>query len=141
MARGLARREDDMDERISAALRADRLIDITTTGRASGQPRRIEMGFFYHDGELYLTGTPGKRDWHANLLANPAFTLHVKQSATADLPARATPIVDATRRAEVLRDILERIGRLDELDEWLAHSPLVAVTLEADAYGAGRATS
>jgi hypothetical protein len=118
-----------MDERIAAALRADQLIDITTYGRSSGQPRRIEMWFHNLDGALYLTGTPGKRDWYANLVAHPDFIFHLKQSAIADLPARATPIVAPDERAAVLRPILERLKRQDELAEWLADSPLVAVTL------------
>jgi hypothetical protein len=31
-----------MDERVRQALASDRTIDITTTGRSSGLPRRIE---------------------------------------------------------------------------------------------------
>src|SRR5206468_8831246 len=52
-----------LDERIRAALETDRAIDITTIGRKSGQPRRIEMAFHNLDGQIYITGTPGKRDW------------------------------------------------------------------------------
>src|SRR3712207_9019649 len=52
--------------------RSDRVIDITTTGRKSGQPRRIETWFHHLDGQIYLTGTPGPRDWYANLVANPS---------------------------------------------------------------------
>src|SRR6476619_4847515 len=83
-----------MDEQIRTALETDRAIDITTIGRRSGQPRRIEMAFHNLDGQIYITGTPGKRDWYANLVANPDFTFHLKRSATADLPAHATPITD-----------------------------------------------
>ena len=30
-----------------------------------------------------------RRDWHANLLATPQFTFHLKESLQADLAARA----------------------------------------------------
>jgi len=116
-----------MDEQIRQALARDRTIDITTIGRASGQPRRIEMAFYNLDGEIYITGTPGKRDWYANLLAHPAFTFHVKQSAAADLAARATPITDPETRRAILARILDKIGRSGDLDAWMADSPMVKV--------------
>ena len=77
-----------MDERVRQALANDRTIDITTTGRSSGLPCRIETWFYRVDDRIYLTGSPGRRDWYANLLANPEFTFHLKQSVGADLPAR-----------------------------------------------------
>jgi hypothetical protein len=75
-----------MDKGLRQALARDRVIDITTTGRKSGQPRRIEIWFHRLDGRLFITGLPGHRSWYANLLANPAFTFHLKGSAKADLP-------------------------------------------------------
>ena len=44
-------------ERIIAALHEGGIIDITTTGRTSGEPRRIEIVFFDVDGRVYITGT------------------------------------------------------------------------------------
>ncbi|HTE85778.1 MAG TPA: nitroreductase/quinone reductase family protein [Dehalococcoidia bacterium] len=120
-----------MNDQIRQALARDRVIDITTTGRASGQPRRKEIWFHNLDGDLYITGTPGRRDWYANLVAHPDFTFHLKQSATADLHAHATPITDAVQRRAIMSRILSKIDRSpDELDKWVAGSPLVAVTLE-----------
>jgi deazaflavin-dependent oxidoreductase (nitroreductase family) len=117
-----------VDERVRAALARDRTIDITTIGRRSGQPRRIEIAYFNLDGQIYISGTPGKRGWYANLLAHPEFTFHLKRSVTADLPARAIPVTDETARRAVLERILRRIGRpADQLNAWLAGSPLVAV--------------
>jgi deazaflavin-dependent oxidoreductase (nitroreductase family) len=122
---------DGMDERIKQALRTDRVIDMTTIGRASGQPRRLEMWFHNLDDQIYITGTPGTRDWYANLVANPAFTFHLKGSATADLPAHATPITDAAERRGILSRILPRIDRpASDLDTWVAESPLVAVAFD-----------
>ncbi len=87
-----------MDETIREALRRDRTIDITTMGRASGLPRRMETWFYRVDDQIYLTGSPGRRDWYANLLHNPEFTFHLKQSVVADLPAKAAPITDPDER-------------------------------------------
>lgn len=119
-----------MDETIKQALANDRVIDITTIGRTSGQPRRKEMWFHNVDGRLYITGTPGTRDWYANLVANPAFTFHLKQSVTADLAAHARPITDPDERLVVLTPILAKLGRSDNMEAWMADSPLVAVTID-----------
>ena len=119
-----------MDERIRGALARDRVIDITTTGRASGQPRRIEMWFHNLDGVVYITGLPGPRDWHANMLANPRFVFHLKESATADLPARAVPIVEPEERRAILARILANLGRSGDFEAWMAGSPLVRVEFD-----------
>ena len=68
-------------------LAAHQTIHITTTGRRSGLPRRVEIWWFRVDGRFIITGTPGRRDWVANLRADPRLTLHV---AGRDLEATAT---------------------------------------------------
>jgi len=117
-----------VDERIERALENDRTIDITTMGRNSGQPRRIEIWRYRYDGRNFLSGSPGTRDWYANLLANPQFTFHLKGSLRADLSAVAHPITDPAERREVIRGILEDLGRgTANVDQWVARSPLVEV--------------
>jgi deazaflavin-dependent oxidoreductase (nitroreductase family) len=117
-----------MDERIQRALESDRTIDITTTGRNSGQPRRIEIWMYRYDGRVFLSGSPGTRDWYANLRRKPEFTFHLKGSVQADLPAVARQITDEAERREVIRGILEELGRgYRSLEEWVARSPLVEV--------------
>ncbi|MEW5986730.1 MAG: nitroreductase family deazaflavin-dependent oxidoreductase [Chloroflexota bacterium] len=116
-----------MDETIEQALARDRVIDITTTGRKTGRPRRIEIWFHNLNGRLFITGLPGRRSWYANLLAHPEFTFHLKGSVQADLPARATPITDAGQRREILAGILQKLGRYNNLDAWVKGSPLVEV--------------
>ncbi len=118
-----------MDDQTRQALEDDRLIDITTTGRSSGEARRIEIGFTNVDGHIYITGRPGPRSWYANLLANPAFTFHLKQSAQADVAATATPVRDESERRRLMSAMLSHMDRLDELDAWLEGSPLVEVQL------------
>jgi deazaflavin-dependent oxidoreductase (nitroreductase family) len=117
-----------VDERVRQALQTDRTIDITTTGRHSGEPRRIEIWMYRYDGRTFLSGSPGRRAWYANLLANPELTFHLKGSAHADLRAVAQPITDEAERSEVITGIREELGRgTGDLDEWVARSPLVEV--------------
>ena len=123
------KRGTDVSDQTRQALEHDRLIDITTTGRTSGQARRIEIGFTNLDGRLYITGRPGRRSWYANLLANPSFTFHLKQSAQADLAATATPVRDGSERRRILAALLARMDRPDDLDAWVDGSPLVEVQL------------
>ena len=127
-----------MNAQIEQALKQDRVIDITTTGRKSGQPRRIEIWFHNLDGRLYITGVPNSpRGWYANLLAEPEFTFHLKDSVQADLPATATAIVEEAQRRRILTGILEKISadlgdNTRDLETWVAGSPLVEVTLAGD---------
>ena len=118
-----------MDEAVQHSLERDRTIDITTTGRKTQQPRRTEIWFHNVDGHLYITGTPGRRDWYANLLAHPEFTFHLKQSMRADLPARATPILDQVRRRAILAAIHQKLSGQRDLEAWVERSPLVEVAL------------
>jgi deazaflavin-dependent oxidoreductase (nitroreductase family) len=113
-------------------------IDITTLGRRSGIPRRIEVWFHRVDGRWYLTGVPGPRSWYANVRANPRFIVHLKHGVTADLPATAAQVDEATRRrviTEVLDlqnrpDMAARVSERQHLDDWLAHSPLVEIVFD-----------
>jgi deazaflavin-dependent oxidoreductase (nitroreductase family) len=118
-----------MDEKVKQALARDRVIDITTTGRRTGRPHRIEIWFHNLDGHLYITGLPGRRDWYANLWANPVFTFHLKASLKADLPAQARPIDEEAERRQVLAGILRKLDRSSDLDAWVEGSPLVEVEL------------
>jgi hypothetical protein len=122
---------ESLDDRMRAALERDRTIDITTIGRRTRLPRRIEMWFHNLDGRIYLTGSPGWRDWYVNLETHPAFTFHLKDSARADLPAQARLITERDERLAVLAKILDRLGRGDQLDAWVDESPLVEVTFPA----------
>ncbi len=117
-----------MNTDIQRALETGKVIDITTTGRKSGQARRIEIWFHNLDGVIFISGRPGRRGWYANLVANPEFTFHLKRETQADLPARATSILDVERRREVFTRIRDQRANLDmDVDAWVEGSPLVEV--------------
>jgi deazaflavin-dependent oxidoreductase (nitroreductase family) len=115
------------DPRIDEALAHGHLIDITTTGRRSGEPRRIELVFHNIDGSIYISGRPGwPRDWIANLLAHPRMTFHLKRGIVADLPARGRVILDRAERERIIPSIAAGWGYDQAL--MVASSPLVEVT-------------
>jgi deazaflavin-dependent oxidoreductase (nitroreductase family) len=118
-----------MDAKIQQELNSKKLIDITTIGRKSGNPHRIEIWFHNIDGKIYITGMPGrKRDWYRNMLADPHFIFHLKQDVVADLPAQATPITDdAARRAWFTRYVENSDN---DVEQWIQDSPLVEVTFK-----------
>jgi deazaflavin-dependent oxidoreductase (nitroreductase family) len=121
----------EVAEAIRRALRHGHTIDITTIGRRTGEPRRIEMMFHSFDGHLYISGMPNPdrtRAWLQNLRANPAFTFHLKQLVHADLPATAREITEDPERS----DVMARVAKVWKRDvaPMLAHSPLVEVTIE-----------
>ena len=122
-----------MDDAVRSALEKDLVIDITTTGRKTGTPRRKEIWFHTVDGQLYITGTPGTRDWYANLLAHPEFIFHLKRGTQADLPARATPVVEEASRLDIFQKIHGGVPnrRRMEVEEWVKGSPLVRVEFMA----------
>ncbi len=57
------------------------------------------------DGQFFITGTLGRRDWLVNLVADPRLVVHLKRRANAD--RRQTPI-----------------------DELVANAPMVELTFE-----------
>lgn len=119
-----------MDAAVRDALERDRTIDITTTGRRSGEPRRIETWFYNVGGRVFLSGTPGRRDWYANLVADPEFTFHLKQSVRADLPARARLVTDPAERREIVEGIFGTRAASGDVDGWVDGSPIAEVVFE-----------
>ena len=79
-------------------LAAHRTIELTTTGRQTGQPRRMEIWWFYIGGRFFITGPPGTRDWFANVNSNPDVIIHV---GGRNLPASAYPVKDLETRSMV----------------------------------------
>ncbi len=119
-----------VEPQIAEVLRHGERIDITTTGRHTGQPRRIELVFHNVEGRILLSGRPGfPRGWVANLNADPRMTFHLKQSVHADLPARGRVITDRAERERLLAPIADG-WRMDR-GVMVASAPLVEVTFDA----------
>jgi deazaflavin-dependent oxidoreductase (nitroreductase family) len=121
-----------MDDQVRRALTHGDTIDITTTGRRTGEPRRIELVFHNLGGRIYLSGMPraGRaRAWLLNLAADPHFTFHLKRSVKADLPATARVISDEAERRAVFADVV-KIWNGQDIETMVRHSPLVEVTID-----------
>ena len=113
--------------RVAEALERGEVMDITTTGRTSGEPRRIELVYHNVDGHILISGHPGRpRGRLANLKADPHFIFHLKQSVQADLPATARVITDVAERERFLEPIAAG-WRIDQA-LMVASAPLVEVT-------------
>jgi deazaflavin-dependent oxidoreductase (nitroreductase family) len=118
---------------VRVELADDPTVDITTTGRHTGLARRIEIWMLDVDGRFFITGTPGRRDWLANLVADPGLVVHLKRHAHVDLAARATPVVDAVTRRHVLDHLNATWYRAQQpLDVLVDASPMVEVVFEGD---------
>ena len=108
------------------------LIDITTTGRRTGQPRRIEIVFHNIDGRLIITGQPRqrKRAWLLNLESDPRMTFHLKGPLTADIPATARIITDPDERRATAEWVVTNAWHNQSVDLMAAYSPMIEVMLD-----------
>lgn len=121
-----------LDDRVQRALSRGHRMDITTTGRRSGEPRRIELVFHNVDGRILISGRPGfPRGWVANLRANPRFTFHLTGAVQADLQATGRVVTDRAEREQLLAPIAASWGY--DLSLMVASAPLVEVTFDQEA--------
>ncbi len=121
-----------MQPEIKEALDRGGIVDISTVGARSGNSHRIEIAIHHFDGDYYITGRPGyRRDWLANMRANPTFTVHLKRGVKTDVAAEAEEITEPQERAKVLYRILteswgnEPAKAEHILPRWVEDAPLV----------------
>ena len=122
-----------MNDLIRRRLAKGHRIDITTTGRKTGQPRRIEIVFHNMDGRLIITGTPRaerKRAWLVNLESDPHMTFHLKGTAQADLPATARVITDDAERRSIAEWVVANAWAGMDVDAMAAYAPMIEVTID-----------
>jgi len=127
-----------LEPTVRAALDRGGIIDITTTGRRSGEPRRIEIVFHNVDGRIVISGMPMRdrtRAWIHNLEADPSLTVHLKQGISADLAGTARVVTDEAERRHLLVHVARNWNRTD-VDAMVAWSPLIEVTIAGYAPGA-----
>jgi deazaflavin-dependent oxidoreductase (nitroreductase family) len=122
-----------MDQTVRDALvHGRRLVDITTTGRRTGKPRRIELTYHVIDGRFYISGMPfpGRtRAWLHNLAAEPRFTFHLKGRVAADLAATARVITDDAERRRLFTEIV-KVWTNQDVEAMVRDAPLVEVTFD-----------
>jgi deazaflavin-dependent oxidoreductase (nitroreductase family) len=117
-----------LDDRVREALTRSQVIDMTTTGRKSGQARRVEIVMHNLGGRIYISGMPfrQRRGWIANIEANPQITIHLKRGLRADVPASAREITDPKERRPILEQIAQ-VWKRNDVDTMMDYSPLIEV--------------
>ena len=124
--------DSSLSEATRAALNRSQVIDLTTTGRRTGQQRRIEIFLHHDDGQLFITGMPRAdrtRDWIYNIEADPHVVVHLKQSVVIDVPATASVVTDPDERRPFIEAAARRWRRTD-VPDMLRHSPLIVLTVD-----------
>jgi len=109
---------------VRQALDEQMTVEITTVGRRTGRPQRIETWRYRAAGRYWLTGSPGARDWYANLVVHPGFTLHLKDR---DLQVRGRPVTDPDERARIFGEVVPGLDWAGSLEAWIDGSPLVEI--------------
>jgi deazaflavin-dependent oxidoreductase (nitroreductase family) len=109
--------------------RGDDYCYLTTTGRRSGHPHRIEIWYAARGDTLYLLSGGGRSsDWVQNLCANPTVAIELGGE---DRPGRGR-VVDTEEEAERARSLVfaKYVPRYDgDLTRWRNHALPVAVDL------------
>lgn len=115
---------------------------LTTTGRSSGEPHRIEIWFVVVDGSVYvIAGAGRKSDWVKNLAADPSLTLEIgdgRCDARASILDRAP--LDHPARAR-LAERYQGWQPGDPLTDWASTGLLVEVRPAGDGDGNGETAS
>lgn len=100
---------------------------LTTRGRRSGAPHRIEIWFVAHDDGAYLLSDGMAADWYRNLVRDPNVTLEIANERR-DSTARPVPVADPSN--DVVRPAMVtkyQAGYGDDLVEWSRRAALVRI--------------
>ena len=100
---------------------------LTTTGRHTGRPHRIEIWFALVDAVVYfLSGGGDRSDWVRNLLVSPEVVVEIGDERRSRRARVVTdPDEDAVARGAVVGKYTPRYH--GDLDEWGRTSLVVAV--------------
>jgi deazaflavin-dependent oxidoreductase (nitroreductase family) len=110
-----------------AALAEAAFCYLTTRGRPSGTPHRIEIWFVAHDDGAYLLSDGTAADWYRNLVRDPNVTLEIadeRRDTTARPVAATDPSNGVVRPAMVAK---YQSGSDDDLVAWSQRAALVRV--------------
>ncbi len=100
-------KDDSLQDRLSR----DSEINITVTGRKSGNSITLPIWFVWDDGKLYLLPVKGSdTQWYKNALKNPAIRIGARG---AEAEARAVPVTDAKGVSSVVEKFRSKYGADD----------------------------
>lgn len=105
---------------------------LTTIGRRTGRPHRIEIWFAIEDGRMYLlSGGRDRSDWVRNIQANPQVTVEAHGQSHAGVGRTVQPGTVEDQRARELLVGKYRAG--DNLDGWGRTALPVVIEFATDA--------
>jgi deazaflavin-dependent oxidoreductase (nitroreductase family) len=109
------------------ALTATEFCYLTTRGRRTGEPHRIEIWFVGHDGGAYLLSDSDRSDWYRNLVADPSVMLEIagETRRTTAAPVDTDDPANAPVRAAMAAKY--QPGYADDLDRWSRTAFLVRI--------------
>ncbi len=101
---------------------------LTTTGRKSGNPHRIEIWFGVHDGRIYLmSGGRDRSDWVKNLQSDPRVTIEIADETHTGV---ATILAEPSEADALARTILvQKYGKERDLEKWGRESLAIVIDL------------
>lgn len=105
---------------------------LTTIGRVTGHPHRIEIWFAIDQDTLYMLSGGGDRsDWVKNLRREPAVTVQI---GTVTFEGRARVVADATEDELARALVYDKYapGYQGDLANWRRSSLPIAVDLERE---------
>jgi deazaflavin-dependent oxidoreductase (nitroreductase family) len=104
---------------------------LTTIGRRTGRPHRIEIWFATEDRRVYLlSGGREQADWVRNLQPNPRVTVELGDETHAGAARVPRAGVAEDRRAREL--LVDKYREGDDLDEWGRTALPVVIEFSAD---------
>ena len=104
---------------------------VTTTGRVTGRPHRIEIWYGVREATIYLLSGGGRRsDWVRNLEKEPDVTVRIEGR---EYPGVARRVTDASEDAYARRALATKYqGWIegDEMSDWATQALVIAIDLE-----------
>lgn len=105
-----------------------RTIELTTFGRRSGLARTVEIWWFYVDDRFIITGTPGRRDWLANVRSHHRVVIGVPGT---EIEATVREVHDPEFRRRVFTSPeTSWYSSQSELDRLVDTAPMIEVLLD-----------
>ncbi len=92
-------------------LQNTKVLHLTTTGRKTRQPRRIEIWFAYQDGKVYMmSGIGMNSNWVKNILNNSRVSLEIKGSTFEGTARVVDPATDKATWDKVAKLYVKKYG-------------------------------
>jgi deazaflavin-dependent oxidoreductase (nitroreductase family) len=109
------------------ALAATEFCYLTTRGRRTGAPHRIEIWFVGHEGGAYLLSDSDRADWYRNLIAEPAVTLEIADESRTTTAAPVDPDDPTNASVRPAMTAKYQAGHAEDLERWSRTAFLVRI--------------